>query len=60
MERSPSAISMPRNHSSTALGDLNGEHKVGLGGSGVGPFLEEANNFPGEWRSVTPLAVISN
>lgn len=29
MERSPSAMSMPRNHSSTALGDLNSEHKVG-------------------------------
>ncbi|XP_034231560.1 sodium bicarbonate cotransporter 3 isoform X3 [Thrips palmi] len=27
MERSPSAISMPRNHSSTALGDFSTEHK---------------------------------
>jgi len=28
LERSPSTASMARNHSSSALGDLNGDHKV--------------------------------
>ncbi|XP_052132923.1 sodium bicarbonate cotransporter 3-like, partial [Frankliniella occidentalis] len=45
MERSPSAISMPRNHSSSALGDLNGEHKSNVNFMRKIPPGAEASNI---------------